>query len=59
VFHLADREPYRRLNEAVCVCAGEVRVPSDPAQTGPDLVIVPPPCGAREAFPGIHADMPD
>jgi len=39
VFHLADREPYRRLNDAVCVCTGEVRAPSDPAQTGPDLVI--------------------
>jgi len=34
VFHLADREPYRRLNNAVCVCAGEVRAPGDPAQAG-------------------------
>jgi hypothetical protein len=39
LFHLADREPYRRLNDAVCVCTGEVRTPSDPAQPGPDLVI--------------------
>ena len=39
VFHLADREPYLRLNDAVCVCAGEVRTPGDPAQPGPDLVI--------------------
>ena len=39
VFHLADREPYRRLNNAVCVCAGEVRASGDPAQAGPDLVI--------------------
>jgi len=39
LFHLADREPYRRLNDAVCVCAGEVRTPGDPAQPGPDLVI--------------------
>ena len=39
VFHLADRESYDRLNDAVCVCAGEVRAPSDPGQTGPDLVI--------------------
>jgi len=39
VFHLADREPYSRLNDAVYVCAGEVRAPSGPGQTGPDLVI--------------------
>jgi hypothetical protein len=39
VFHLADRDPYRRLNDVVCVCAGEVRAPSDPDQAGPDLVI--------------------
>jgi len=38
VFHLADREPYRRLNDVVCVCVGEVRAPSDP-QAEPDLVI--------------------
>jgi hypothetical protein len=39
VFHQADREPYCRLNDVVCVCTGEVRAASDPAQTGPDLVI--------------------
>jgi hypothetical protein len=39
VFHQADREPYRRLNDAVCVCVGEVRAPSGTAQTEPDLVI--------------------
>jgi hypothetical protein len=39
VFHLADREPHRRLNDAVCVCAGEVRASGDPGQAGPDLVI--------------------
>jgi hypothetical protein len=39
VFHLADREPYRRLNDAVCVCTGEVRAPADPGQPGPVLVI--------------------
>jgi hypothetical protein len=39
VFHSADREPYRRLNDAVCVCVGEVRAPADPAQAGPDLVM--------------------
>ena len=36
VFHLSDRDPYRRLNDAVCVCVGEVR--ADPDQ-GPDLVV--------------------
>jgi len=39
VFHLADREPCRRLNDVVCVCVGEVRDPGDPGQPGPDLVI--------------------
>ena len=39
MFHLADREPYSRLNDAVCVCTGEVRQPADPGQAGPDLVI--------------------
>ena len=39
VFHLADREPYRRLNDVVCVCVGEVRAPSDPGRAEPDLVI--------------------
>ena len=39
VFHQADREPYRRLNDAVCVCTGEVRSPADPGHTGPDLVL--------------------
>ena len=31
--------PYRRLNDAVCVCVGEVRAASDPGQTGPDLLM--------------------
>jgi Protein of unknown function (DUF3237) len=39
VFHQADRDPYRRLNDAVCVCAGEVRTPADPSQGAPDLVV--------------------
>jgi hypothetical protein len=39
VFHLADRDPYRRLNDAVCVCVGEVRAASYPGQAGPDLVM--------------------
>jgi len=39
VFHWSDRDPYRRLNDAVCVCTGEVRDPADPGQTEPDLVL--------------------
>ena len=41
LFHLADREPYRRLNDVVClcVCVGEVRTPSDPGQAEPALVL--------------------
>ena len=39
VFHVADREPHSRLNDAVRVAAGEVRAPGDPGQAGPDLVI--------------------
>ncbi len=31
-FHLSDHERYRRLNDAVCVLAGEVRVPSPPPE---------------------------
>ena len=38
-FHLSDHERYRRLNDVVCVCVGEVRRPTDPAQREPDLVI--------------------
>jgi hypothetical protein len=39
VFHQSDDERYRRLNDAVCVCVGEVRWSDDPAQQEPDLVI--------------------
>jgi hypothetical protein len=39
VFHQADRDPYRRLNDVVCVCVGEVRAPEQPGQAGPDLVM--------------------
>jgi hypothetical protein len=39
VFHQADREPYRRLNDVVCTSAGEVRAPTGPDQQGPDLVV--------------------
>jgi hypothetical protein len=37
--HSSDAEPYRRLNDAVCVCVGEVRAPTDPSQHEPDLVL--------------------
>ena len=30
VFHLSDSDRYRRLNDVVCVCVGEVRAPDDP-----------------------------
>src|SRR3954470_488999 len=39
VFHLSDSERYRRLNDVVCVCVGEVRAREDSAGAGPDLVL--------------------
>ena len=39
VFHQSDAEQYRRLNDVVSVCVGEVRAPSDPDQPEPDLVL--------------------
>ena len=39
VFHLSESERYRRLNDVVCACVGEVRTPADPDQESPDLVI--------------------
>ena len=39
VLHWSDSEHYRRLNDVVCVCVGEVRAPADPAQLEPDLVL--------------------
>jgi hypothetical protein len=38
-FRQADREPYRRLDDVVCACAGEVRAPTEPGQEGPELVV--------------------
>jgi hypothetical protein len=29
VWHMSDHEKYRRLNDCICVLAGEVRVPTD------------------------------
>ena len=39
VLHLRDSDRYRRLNDVVCVCEGEVRAPSDADRRSPDLVI--------------------
>ena len=39
VMHLSDDEQYRRLNDVVCVCVGEVRAPEDKTRESPDLVI--------------------
>jgi hypothetical protein len=39
IFHFSDDERYRRLNDVVCPCVGEVRAPTDPEQQEPDLVL--------------------
>jgi len=39
VLHVSDHPRYRRLNDVVCVCAGEVRATGDPSRPGPDLVL--------------------
>lgn len=39
VMHLSDDEQYRRLNDVVCVCVGEVRAPTSKTRESPDLVI--------------------
>ena len=39
VLHSSSSERYRRLNDTVCVCVGEVRAQEDPDQPSPDLVI--------------------
>ena len=38
VRHTSDSDAYRRLNDVVCVCVGEVRAQDDPADS-PKLVI--------------------
>lgn len=38
IFHTSDREPYSRLNDAVCVSVGEVRTPEGP-DAEPELVV--------------------
>ncbi len=39
IFHSSDAPQYRRLNDALCVCVGEVRTPADPGQLEPNLVL--------------------
>ena len=39
VLHLSDSPRYRRLNDVVCVCAGEVRASDDRGRHSPELVI--------------------
>jgi len=38
IFHASDEERYRRLNDTVCVCVGEVRASADPEGES-DLVL--------------------
>ncbi len=38
VLHVSDAERYRRLNDVMCVCVGEVRAPEGPG-SDPELVI--------------------
>jgi hypothetical protein len=35
ILHSSDAATYRRLNDAVCVCTGEVRAPADPRKPSP------------------------
>jgi hypothetical protein len=39
IFHLSDAEEYRRLNDTVCVCVGEVRAPTGPESEETELVL--------------------
>ena len=39
IFHLSEAEEYRRLNDTVCVCVGEVRAPDDPESEETELVL--------------------
>lgn len=39
VLHVSDHPRYRRLNDVVCVCVGEVRASSDPGHPSPELVL--------------------
>jgi len=39
VLHVSDHPRYRRLNDAVCVCVGEVRAAADARTSGSQLVL--------------------
>jgi hypothetical protein len=39
VFHLSDNAQYQQLNDAVCVCVGEVRAAAQDSEDSPDLVL--------------------
>jgi hypothetical protein len=39
LLHLSDSPDYRRLNDVVCVCVGEVRVPDDGDRRSSTLVL--------------------
>jgi hypothetical protein len=39
VLHLSDADRYRRLNDVVCVCVGEVRAAEDTDHRSPALVM--------------------
>jgi hypothetical protein len=39
VFHLSDDDRYRRLNDVVCACVGEVRASNDPDQDDVELIL--------------------
>jgi hypothetical protein len=39
VLHLSDDARYRRLNDVVCVCVGEVQAADDPSAPSPVLVM--------------------
>ena len=39
VLHLSDSPQYRRLNDVVCVCVGEVRASAQPDGESPELVL--------------------
>ena len=39
MLHVTDHPRYRRLNDVVCVCAGEVRSSGDAVSGSPDLVL--------------------
>ena len=39
ILHVSDHPDYRRLNDAVCVCVGEVRSSADPSRSGSPRVL--------------------